>query len=252
MNSVRWTGYLDDFHRDRPGITEDILVHARGAADGEDPYRWLLEPLGGAVPVLDVACGSAPLHHRSTLQGWIGVDRSGSELGRAATTGAGPLVRGDATMLPFTTGRFRAVVCSMAIMLLQPFEAAVRELTRVLAPGGVGVLLLPGRRPLTARDLARYARLMVSLRRTHLAYPNDRDTARLRTILARAGLEVTGDERRRFAIRFDSRDSVELFVNSLYLPGVPAARMAAAVASLRRWNDSELGVPLRRIVFRRA
>lgn len=162
------------------------------------------------------------------------------------------MVRGDAVMLPFTMGRFRAVVCSMAIMLLQPFEAAVTELARVLAPGGVGVLLLPGRRPLTASDLARYARLMVLLRRTHLAYPNDRDTARLPAVLTRAGLEVTSDERRRFAVRFDSLESVDLFVRSLYLPGVPAARVAAAVASLQGWKGSELGVPLRRIGFRRA
>lgn len=252
MNSVQWTEYLDDFHRDRPGITEDILAHARGADGEDDPYRWLLEPLDGVVPVLDVACGSAPLRNWSAPHGWIGVDRSAGELGRAAASGVELLVRGDAAMLPFATGRFRAVVCSMAIMLLQPFEAAVTELTRVLAPGGVGVLLLPGRRPLTVSDLARYVRLMVLLRRTHLAYPNDRDTARLPAILARAGLEVTSDERRRFVVRFDSPDSVDLFVNSLYLPGVPAARMAAAVASLQGWNDSELGVPLRRIGFRRA
>ena len=252
MNSVQWAKYLDDFHRDRPGITEDILTHARSADGEDDPYQWLLDPLGGAVPVLDVACGSAPLHGRSTPHGWIGVYQSPGELSRAAASGAGPLVRGDAAKLPFATGRFRALVCSMAIMLLQPFEAAVTELARVLAPGGVGVLLLPGRRPLSVSDLARYARLMVLLRRTHLAYPNDRDTARLPAVLTGAGLEVTSDERRRFAVRFDRRESVDLFVKSLYLPGVPAARVAAAVATLQGWKDSELGVPLRRIGFRRA
>ncbi len=252
MNSVQWTDYLDDFHRERPGITEDILAHARGSDSEDGPYQWLLEPLDGAVPVLDVACGSAPLCSWSAPHGWIGIDRSAGELKRAAASGAGPLVRGDAAKLPFATGQFRAVVCSMAIMLLQPFEAAVMELARVLAPGGVGVLLLPGRRPLTVSDLARYARLMVLLRRTHLAYPNDRDTVRLPAVFARAGLEVTSDERRRFAVRFDSRESVDLFVNSLYLPGVPAERVTAAVASLQGWKDSELGVPLRRIGFCRA
>ena len=252
MNSLQWTEYLDNFHRDRPGITEDILTNARGTDGQDSPYRWLLEPLDGAAPVLDVACGSAPLRSRSSPHGWIGVDRSEGELRRAAASGAQPLVRGNATMLPFATGRFRAVVCSMAIMVLQPFEAAVTELARVLAPGGVGVLLLPGRRPLTISDLARYARLMMLLRQTHLTYPNDRDTARLPAVLTGAGLEVTSDERRRFAIRFDSRDSVDMFVNSLYLPRVPAARVAATVATLQRWNDSELGVPLRRIGFRRA
>jgi len=252
MNSVQWAEYLDDFHRSRPGITEDILAQARCADGGVDPYRWLLEPLDGAVRVLDVACGSAPLWNRRGPHGWIGVDRSACELRRAASAGAEPLVRGDAAMLPFATGRFHAVACSMAIMLFQPFESAVVELARVLAPGGVGVLMLPGRRPLTVSDLARYARLMVLLRRTHLVYPNDRDTARLPAALTRAGLEVTGDDRRRFAVRFDSQESVAVFIKSLYLPGVPAAQVAATVATLQGWKDRELGVPLRRIVFRRA
>ena len=250
MNAVGWAEYLDEFHRERPGITEDILERAWGEGE-HDPYGWVLEPLHGITPVLDVACGSAPLWSRGRRRRWIGVDRSDGELGRAVSVGAEPLVRGDAAMLPFATGSFRAVACSMAIMLLQPFESAVAELARVLAPGGVGVLLLPGRRPLTVSDLARYARLMVLLRRTHLAYPNDRDTARLPAALARAGLEVTGDHRRRFVVRFDSQQSVARFVKSLYLPGVSAARLACAIATLQGWNDGELGVPLRRIVFRR-
>ena len=251
MNVVQWAEYLDEFHRERPGITEDILEHARGSRE-HDPYDWLLEPLDGMLPVLDVACGSAPLWNRGTRHGWIGVDRSNGELGRAVSVGAEPLVRGDAAMLPFATGSFRSVACSMAIMLLQPFESAVAEIARVLAPGGVGVFLLPGRRPLTVSDLARYARLMVLLRRTHLAYPNDRDMARLPAALARAGLEVTGDQRRRFVVRFDSEQSVATFVRSLYLPGVTAAHVAGAIATLQRWNDGDIGVPLRRIVFSRA
>ena len=252
MNSVQWAEYLDNFHENRPGITEDVLAHARGSDANDEPYRWLLEPLSGVAPVLDLACGSAPLWSRRAPQGWVGVDRSAGELTRAASIGAGPLVRGDAGMLPFATAQFGGVACSMAIMLLQPFESIVAELARVLAPGGVGVLMLPGRRPLTIHDLARYARLMVLLRRTHLAYPNDRDTAHLPAALARAGLEVTSDERRRFTVRFADSGSVALFVNSLYLPGVAPERTAAAIATLQGWRDTELGVPLRRIVFRRA
>ena len=252
MNSVQWAEYLYDFHQNRPGITEDVLAHARAIDANDEPYRWLLEPLGDVAPVLDLACGSAPLWSRRAPQGWVGVDRSAGELTRAASIGAGPLVQGDAGMLPFATARFGGVVCSMAIMLIQPFDTAVAELARVLAPGGVGALMLPGRRPLTGPDLARYARLMFLLRRTHLAYPNDRDTAHLPAALARSGLEVTSDERRRFAVRFDDTGSVALFVNSLYLPGVPPERTAAAIATLQGWVDTDLGVPLRRIVFRRA
>lgn len=251
MNAAEWAGYLDRFHQERPGITEDVLATARSDAVG-DPYSWLLSPLDGHAAVLDVACGSAPLRHRIGHDRWVGIDRSPGELRRAGEACAGPLVRGDATVLPFGDGAFSSVVCSMAIMLLQPFGTALAELIRVLAPGGVGVLLLPGRRPLTALDLARYGRLMLLLHRVRLAYPNDREVAHLPSVLRTAGLRVTDDTRLRFRVPFDDEASVARFVESLYLPWVPARRVSAAVTTLGEWVGSDIGVPLRRVVFRRA
>lgn len=233
-----WPGYLEEFHRRRSGITEATL--GRCTSGGIDPYTWLLDPLvvDNDAPVLDLACGSGPLVGRRPASPWIGVDRSAAEL----ATFAAPGVRADAGRLPFRSGTFPNVVCSMAVMLLRPLDAALAEIHRVLTPGGRGALLVPGGRPLTARDVARYGRLMIALRRTHLTYPNR--GGQLLTALAGAGLAVTSDERRRFELPLDDP---RLFVESLYLPGSLPARIDAAARVTAGWEG--IGIPLRRVVF---
>jgi demethylmenaquinone methyltransferase/2-methoxy-6-polyprenyl-1,4-benzoquinol methylase len=51
------------------------------------------------------------------------------------------VVRGDAGRLPFADGAFDAVICTDALHHLPDAPAAVRECARVLAPGGVFVLI---------------------------------------------------------------------------------------------------------------
>lgn len=46
-------------------------------------------------------------------------------------------VRGDAHALPFSDGAFAAVVCSNGLQVIPGLTGAVRELARVLAPGGM-------------------------------------------------------------------------------------------------------------------
>lgn len=53
-----WTTYLQQFHAERPGITERILTRCH--AHGLDPHEWCAQPLAdhdGQIP--DLACGSA-------------------------------------------------------------------------------------------------------------------------------------------------------------------------------------------------
>lgn len=248
--SPAWPEFVDRFHEDRPGITEATLGLAR--SDGIDPYQWLAEPLPATGRRLDLACGSAPLSDRDAGNGWIGVDRSPAELVIARQRGATRLVRADAARLPVATGSFPAVVCAMAIMIVQPLDTALGELRRVLAPGAIAVLMLPGTFPLTPRDLARYGRMMVALRRSHLGYPNDRALAHLAARMDAAGLTVVDDRRRRFALPIVDADTGRLFVRSLYLPGVDKARMHVASELAAGWQGSEIGIPLRRVTLRRS
>jgi SAM-dependent methyltransferase len=243
-----WRDYLEWFHQDRPGITTDTLGTARH--DGTDAYRWALEPLGSPPVLVDIACGDAPIFDRSPSPGWVGIDTSSSELRLARRHGAPRLVRADVTQIPLATGSAPAVICSMALMIVQPLDAVLAEIRRVLTPDGTAVALLPGGWPLTARDLYRYTQLLITLRRPRLAYPNDRHLTRLGAYSRRAGLEIADDHRRRFALPLPNPEAAERFVASLYLPGAHPARRARAAARAAQWVPGAIGIPLRRITLR--
>ncbi len=240
-----WGPYLARFHAERPGITEAVLT--RAAADGLDPYGWVLEALPTAGRVVDVACGSGPVAGRVDDRG-VGVDRSAEELALARRHTAHAVARADAAALPVADGLAESVACTMALMLLDPVGAVLAEVRRVLAPGGRLVALLPATGPLGVRDRLRYGRLLVALRRPRLPFPGVDVLQHPEAVLGAAGLRITSDERRRFAFPIDDPGAAELFVRSLYLPDAGAGRTAAAMAVARRWIGSELGLPLRRLV----
>jgi SAM-dependent methyltransferase len=250
MAAPAWRDYLADFHADRAGITEDLLSHTTDG--GIDPYRWVADRLDASDRVLDLACGSGPIAARHPGP-WVGMDISASELKRARArppARAAPLVLADGVALPFAPGSFDAVACSMALMLIQPVEAALAEIARVLVPGGRLVALLPSAGPLRAGDVLRYGQLMVALRR-RLTYPNDEALADAAPLLAAAGLSLLADERRRFACHVADPHIAALCVTSLYLPGTPPERLARALAVARGWIGHTLGVPLRLLVAER-
>lgn len=243
-----WEGYLAAFHEQRPGITEDVLTHAR--LDGVDAYQWLVEAVPPGADVLDLACGSGAVRSYWRRR-WVGVDVSAAELEGARRRGRCPVVRGDAVHLPFAGQSFDAVVCSMALMLIPPLGAALAEVARVLRPGGCLAALVPCTGPLPIGDRLRYARLLLALR-CRLRYPNDAVLADAPAVLGASGLAVTGDDRRRFVCPVTSPDIAVLCVRSLYLPDQPPERTAEALRVASTWVGSELGVPLRRLVAERA
>jgi hypothetical protein len=109
--------------------------------------------------------------------------------------------------------------------------------------------LLPGTRPLSVRDRARYARLLVALRRRRFEYPNDPE--RLDDALGRGGFDVIASERRSFRYPVDDVDAARLLVDSLYLPGVGLERVDAAISVTSQWIGTSIGIPLRRVVAAR-
>jgi len=245
-----WADYVQRFHAERPGITERVLGRCR--SDGIDPYQWCAKPIEGHDGlVMDIACGSGPM--ATHFHGWFGTDCSAAELTTATDRGRGPLVRASATRLPFATNATDALVCSMAMQVIQPVPDAITELARVLRPGGRAVLLLPATGPITWRHAVVYLRLQAALRR-RIRYPNDRalGTRRLSATAAGHGLTVTSDERRAFALPIGSGADVDELVRSLYLPSVTSARLRRARRVLSRRVGTELAVPLRRVVLDRS
>jgi SAM-dependent methyltransferase len=245
-----WSEYLECFHATEPGVTDDILQNA--TRQQVNPYQWLVEPLHEVTRLLDLACGNGPVHRLVRETAWIGADRSPAELGRARQDGARRMIRSEANALPFPSGVFDGFVCSMALMLLDPLETSLAELRRVLRPDATGVITIPGTWPLNPSDLWRYGRLMTSLRLTHLRYPNDRALLRLHRVLDRQGFNVISDQRRRFAYTISDDEAARRFVRSLYLPGVPEARIRHAERITAHRQGHRIGIPLRRVVVKAA
>jgi len=119
--------------------------------DGADPeYEEQILPLvadrlGCARRVLEVGSGEGQVARRLAASGVevFGVERSLAQVAEARRRGGGPsYVRADATELPFPTGAFDGVVACLVLEHVVALEAAVSELSRVLAPRGRALILL--------------------------------------------------------------------------------------------------------------
>ncbi|MCC6763780.1 MAG: class I SAM-dependent methyltransferase [Deltaproteobacteria bacterium] len=101
--------------------------------------------------ILDLGCGTGRLAARLVAEPWapmvVGCDFSAGMLAHAAERlrgdrGQAALVRGDGTRLPFADGAFDAAVSTEAFHWFPDQDAALRDLHRVLRPGGRLLLAL--------------------------------------------------------------------------------------------------------------
>jgi ubiquinone/menaquinone biosynthesis C-methylase UbiE len=113
------------------------------------PWAERMVELAGVRPddrVLDVACGTGIVARRAAARVGaggmvVGVDVNDAMLKVAAATAEDvrPVIRwqsGDTADLPFPDMEFDAVFCQQGLQFFTDQVAAVREMRRVLAPGG--------------------------------------------------------------------------------------------------------------------
>lgn len=88
---------------------------------------------------LDLACGEGRLSRVLAERGHVVVGVEGSPALAAAAREAAPwipVLDGDAAAIPLADAAADLVVCSMALLNFDDMDAAVREVARVLEPGG--------------------------------------------------------------------------------------------------------------------
>ena len=118
---------------------ESEFIRPQSAEDDplgvNDALRDLLGP--GEGRCLEIGCGTGVYAGQVRKLGWtpLGVDLSAGMLRHAGDRL--PVVRGDATRLPFADGSVPAVIAMMVHTDMPDYPAVLREVRRVLAPGGV-------------------------------------------------------------------------------------------------------------------
>lgn len=249
-----WAQYLDQYHAAHPGITEKVLCGSSHPEAGT-PYAWLRAEIPrDPGDVLDLACGSAPMHPLlPDAASYLGIDLSEAEIACGTGRGRGPLLHADALALPLPDQSVDVVVCSMAVMLLRPVESALAEVARVLRPGGRFVSIRPVGTPFHVTDLRVAVPLLLGLH--HLPEMPQRWSGKgLRRLIGDAGLGVITDDALRFAHPLESVADAHLAVEALYLPHVRDDRRRQAADRLARYARAgrELPISLRRTVAVRA
>lgn len=141
--------YLHDFHQRQVSVTSAAFAHLpahRSTATYASSYAVLsdLVPASTApLTVLDLACGDGHLlgllaaRRQAQLQ-LIGIDMSDAELAvaRAALPPSVRLLLGRGQALDLPSASVDYLVSHMALMLMDDMEQVVREMHRVLRPGG--------------------------------------------------------------------------------------------------------------------
>lgn len=168
--------------------------------------RRLLDLLGlsPGMRLVDVACGIGTTSRLAASEYDVvvdGVDLSDANVAAAADTAASAGLdgmlqfhHGDAEALPLASGRWDAVICECALCTFPDKVTAVREMARVLRPGGrVGIADI-------AADRARLPAELLGVAAWVACVADARSSDEYRCILEDAGLSVMTAERHTAAL----------------------------------------------------
>lgn len=131
-----WQRAAPRYDRAMAGLERGLLAGNR---------EWIADRVHGRV--LEVAIGSGrslEFYPRGTDLTGVDLSPAMLDLGRSRAAQLGVevgFVEGDAEHLPFDDASFDTVVCALGLCSIPRPEAAIREMARVLVPGGSLLLL---------------------------------------------------------------------------------------------------------------
>lgn len=251
-DTVDWHQYVTQFHREHVGAIEELLQ--RIESGGSNPYAWLSRAVSeSSHTVLDLACGTGGVARELARPGRtvIGVDMSAYELAEARRRSPGGIfVRADARHLPLRDGSMEAVVSSFGFAVVRPMPVLAKEVERVLAPGGVVAIISPSWASLRLHDMPAISRIMSVLHSTP-HFPSQTLGPPIPHLFAAHGIRKVEDANERYTYTINSREDAERLLEALYLPGVAATRISAAVDMLAKRalrRPVKVTIPMRRFV----
>ncbi len=143
-----WGAYIGGYNDTFGAVTRQTAQATLDAAQ-----------VGNGTRMLDICCGPGMLSEAAAKRGAhaTGLDFPGVvELARKLVPAA-EFMSGDALDLPFPNNSFDAVVCGYGVMHLPDPEKGMREMLRVLRPGGYAALTVWDNDPASGLGLVYHA-----------------------------------------------------------------------------------------------
>lgn len=228
--------FLTDFHDAHPGCTARAFSQSASGPTGYERLVATVPPRARAV--LDLACGDGflldALGHGRPGVARTGVDLSSGELEWAHMRLGNhvPLHHARAQDLPFQDAAFDAVLCHMALMLMDDLDDVMAEVRRVLAPGGVFAAVVSGAAdPSPARTL--FTRLRTDANRP-VPHPPLGDARLLSDPIAlfeAAGFQTPSVKPFSLMLRRDPRGTWDAFAEMYPIGALPDEELAAFEAA---------------------
>jgi len=177
VNFDHAAGYYDDTRAEGPETQARV-------------QELLASELGGRGRCLEIGVGTGRVGLPLARSGipLVGVDISQRMVARLVEKAGGtipfPLALADATALPFPDGAFGGALAAHVFHLIPPWRAALRELLRVVRPGGVLLVSLTGGRLDPLHELRDRFVEASGIERVHVGV---REPAELQAALAELG-----------------------------------------------------------------
>lgn len=148
---TEWAEWVKDYYRDEETYDwVDVADHFRGLEslfhrNRRRAVRRLVRRYGAGAPMLDAGCGTG-LNLASLPPGSTGIDLNPRNLALVRPRlPQHTVVEGDVEEMPFADASFNTVLCTEVLEHVPHPEAALREVRRVLKPGGVLLGSVPAR-----------------------------------------------------------------------------------------------------------